>query len=262
MSTVFPEGILRRIQAEVERAANLDIGRVAAINVAAKSLTVDLPGGPVSAVRWLKSYVPSVGQVVVVARVRGQWIVQGELSTDFTGPRPIIHTVQIDPATYHNGSTTYSGGSWGPWVWGHAQPVQGWQITPGVNLQSRHAAYAIYSPPVPSRIPAGATVTAAKLIMTSAGGLGVPVSPVVWGHTRTGDMPAPTGPPAFTSGYGPWRPGTLAVGQTGVWDLPPAWLTALLAGTITGIGVWSEEAADYLRYTPPMRLEITYTTPA
>lgn len=262
MTDSMSDAVLRRIQREIAAAVAMDLGRVTAINADTKSVTVELTSGPVSALRWLKPYTPTVGQLVVVRRVRGEWIVDGELSTDFTNAPPVYTTIIVEPVLMFEGSRLRNYGDvWEDWIWFTGDRMSQGGVR-GAAAEYQHASYAIVAPQISSLIPSGATITASKLTMARSDFFGSAlVSPVIYGHLRTATSSTPTGPPVFASGYGPWRPGNLAKGQAGTWDVPSGWIAALMAGTITGLGLYSTVVTDYATFQS-MRLEITYSTPA
>jgi len=115
-----------------------------------------------------------------------------------------------------------------------------------------------YVPGISAALPAGATVTAAKLRLLRWGGVGEStlVTPRLRMHTYTA---IPSGAPTWTGTA--WSPGSLADQQTGVWDLPSTWLTALLAGTATGVGVDSAAWADYTWFLG-LQINLSYSVPA
>lgn len=262
----LPEAILRRIDRAAAKAAGMQLGTVTTIDATNLSLTVTLPAGLVSGVRWAARYAPTVGDFVIVIRLQGQWIVIDKLSRNLTGPGYIDSSLIWAPSTYWNNHTTYPTPyeAWyQTWEWA----MQGGLIGAD-GLPHPAAAYAVHDTTLASMLPAGATVTAAKVRMNRRYQDGVQngaalVSPVIYGHNRTVASGAPSSAPSFVSGYGPWRPGTLAYSQAASWDLPSTWLTALLAGTITGLGVWSESAAELAYWGPgSLAIEATFTVPA
>jgi len=238
------------------RTAGIRLGTVTVIDAADASLTVSLAGDVVSGVRWIGSYTPVVADVVVVSRVGAMWVCLGKLSKQLVGATTLYGQVTVLPATAWRGYWWTSTPST-DWVWG-APPFgavgQG-RTFPDTPLQEGGVWYV---PGISSVLPVGATVTAAKLRLTRLGGDGEStlVTPRLRMHTYSA---APVGAPTWTGSA--WSPGTLAAGQSGVWDLPSTWLTALLAGTAKGVGVDSAAYADYTLFSG-LQLELSYSVPA
>ena len=87
---------------------------------------------------------------------------------------------------------------------------------------------------------------------------------MLYGHAYTPGSPPPEAAPSFPGGFGPYRYPPVAVGETTRLTLPSALVTAWLAGTLTGVAMWSDSPADAFvtRPRPPGDLLITYTPPA
>lgn len=254
----FLDPILERIARE--QRASMRIGAVTAIDATNAALTVSLAGDVVSGVRWVGSYTPTVADVVVISRVDAMWVVLGKLSKQLGGATVIYGTTTIIPATTWDGFFAEDYWSWSVSADGSAG--QGTHEPYGV-VERRAGSW--YTPNLAGSLPVGATVTAAKLRLTRwaapAEGIGVTpeadlVTPRLRLHTYT---TIPSGAPTWTGTA--WSPGSLGRGQPGVWDLPSAWLTALLAGTATGIGTDTAAYADYTRFSN-LQLELAYSTPA
>lgn len=262
----LPEAILTRIDQAAAKAAGMQLGTVKTIDATNLSLTVTLPAGDVSGVRWAARYAPVVGDFVIVIRLQGQWIVLDKLSRNLTGPGYVDSSLIWAPSSYWNNHTTY------PLPYEQWYQTWEWAMQGGLigtdGLPHPTAAYAVYDITLPALLPAGATVTAARVRMTRRYQEGVQngpalVSPVIYGHNRSAADPAPASAPSFVAGFGPWRPGALAYGQSASWDLPSTWLAALLAGTIAGLGVWSESAAELSYWSPgSLAVEAAFTVPA
>ena len=151
-------------------------------------------------------------------------------------------------------------------TWRTSNPVWNWPVASG-GLAGQgmtnpndpiRLAGVWYVPGISAALPAGATVTAAKLRLLRWGGVGEStlVTPRLRMHTYTA---IPSGAPTWTGTA--WSPGSLADQQTGVWDLPSTWLTALLAGTATGVGVDSAAWADYTWFLG-LQINLSYSVPA
>lgn len=266
MSDPFLDPILERIaQAQ---ASSMRIGTVTAIDAPDGSLAVALAGGEVTGVRWVGSYSPTVNDVVVVSQVSTMWVVLGKLSKQLGGSPVVYESVTVLPWATYRGVNAGASSSPGSWTWTPAEWVgfAGQRGGGGVALESGMAVY-----PIAGSVPPGATVTRATL--TLARGASVMddgpmlVSPALYGTAffpgPGGSVPA--GAPSWVATFGPWRPGTVLLGTAARWDLPSAWVTALLAGTLTGVGVWTEAAADSAAWTTEglsWSLQFDYTLPA
>jgi len=252
----MPDPLLDPLLERIARSqrAGMRLGSVTVIDAGDASLTLSLAGDVITGVRWIGSYTPVVDDVVVVSRVGAMWVVLGKLSKQLAAPSVIYGAATVLPAT------TWDGYWWvgsPTWNWGaptFGAVAQG-RTFPDTPLQRTGVWYV---PGISAALPAGATVTAAKLRLTrlGAGDESTLVTPRLRMHTYT---VIPTGAPTWTGSA--WSPGTLATNQVGVWDLPSAWLTALLAGTATGVGIDSAAWADYTWFFNP-QLELSYSVPA
>lgn len=267
------EEVLRRIErVEASVRSIIQLGTVTAVDGTDLSLTVEIAGQAVTGVRWAKSYTPTVGDFVIVERAGEAWIVNDELSRDLTGPGFVTGDVVIEPSIRYAGEQLIvpTVGAWS-WFYSDGEMYQGRNNrSAGNNFLG--AGIAVY-PSISSALPFGATVTACKIRFKrsaflwndgSTSNMAPLVSPIIYGHTRTTSTVPTTQAPAslWTPGFGPWRPGSLARGEAGQWDLPSTWLTALLAGTITGIGTWSDAIADHTWWQSSATLQVSYTAPA
>ena len=205
--------ILDRIDRS-QRRVDIRIGTLAAVDLADGSVTVTLAVGSVTGVRWVGSYSPTVGDVVVVSRVGSVWVVLGKMSKQLGAPALRYESTYIWPSD----AWEWDGSAW-------SAPYE--VITTG---------YLLYYTPLP--VPSGATVTSARLTLTRGHSVldaGAPlVSPTIYGTTQA-PTSTPVGPPSLTPGYGPWRPGTLGYEEQASWALPSTFLTGLLSGAITGL---------------------------
>lgn len=243
-----------------EQRAGLRIGTLTAIDTGDASVTVSLAGDSVPGVRWVGSYTPVVGDMVVVSRVDAMWVVLGKMSKQFGAP-----TVAYGAFSFVPNESRVARLYGGTWTWQLTQPYSDpvWQ---GAEAAGEGFASIFHYGSLVGSIPDGATVTSAKVTLHRAhpidGDLGAAlVQPVIYGHTGTN---YPDDPPVLTAGYGPWRPGWITQDQTATWDLPSAWLTAWLAGTITGLALSSTKLADLAIFTGVNDAVVTvsYTTPA
>jgi hypothetical protein len=90
-------------------------------------------------------------------------------------------------------------------------------------------------------VPSGATISQAQVVLRVRATQQDLVAPVLYGHTYTAQ---PSGSPSFAAGYGPLRFPRVGVGEQTVLTVPAAWVTAWLAGTITGFGLYSTDVVD------------------
>lgn len=227
----FLDGMFERFDSSP---ASMRIGTLTAIDAPDASLTVSLAGDEVAGVRWVGSYTPVVGDIVVVSRVETMWVVLGKLSKQFGAP-----TVEYDSFTQllHEA-----------WQWtsatGWAVASMGFVEQNGAGGAATHAGMFLHYQPGP---PSGSTILSAHLTLTRGHPIydgGAPlVAPVIYG-TNAPLSVTPTGSPSLVPGYGPWSPGTLMHEETGIWELPSTWVTALLAGTLTGFVFYTTAAAS------------------
>lgn len=246
-------------------------GTVAAIDSTEFALTVSLASGTLTGVRWISSYAPTLGDFVVLLRDEASgWIVMGKLSKSLTSaPATTRGTLILAPAAYW--LSTFSSGAYS---WSASAELRQGTVT-AFNESGYYPTYATmayWSPTILSTIPSGATITSAKLTLTRSApnrpGMFYPGGEPDTGPTlvypslrlhATAAMPS-SGSAPWLAGYGVWKPGQLGLSESGTWDLPSPWLTAILAGTATGIGVSNESPwTDYARWVAPSPLlTITY----
>lgn len=238
--------ILDRIAA-ARRSAGLRVGTVTAIDTVTHAVTVSLAGATVGALRWVSTYSPTVGDVIVAARADGQWIVLGRLSKQLASPTVAFGEATLTPQWYA-GDQRVTGGVGGEWFWQASQSApQGRTIVDQDADYYLRAAIGMYPAPG-SVLPAGASVLSAKLRLGLAINEPILRTPRIFTHTRPTPptQGAPT-PPTWVAG--PWSPGSVLGGQSAQWDLPSAWLTSWLAGTVRGLGLASSTAADLAAFT-------------
>ena len=293
------EAISNRMLAEAKKSGGLMFGVVTAISLPTVTVTVTVNGSSIANVRCLGNYYPVVNDLVEVAYILDQFIVQQAISKNLTKPTttdtqppdptpppaPTAGTVVVAPdAVFSNsyGYTHTNGSSeaaaWGAWVsdratqgrvtssssyttpeYGYWDPtLMEWVVvvpetTTTTTTRYDYGALAVIPRPA---LPGGATITSAKLRVTRSASDGGPalVSPVLYGHTLAGS------PAGALTGYlsgALWKPGTLAKGQTARWDLPSGWITAFMAGTLKGFGVWSNASIDASEYEAASISELT-----
>lgn len=242
------------------------LGTVTEIDATNLALAVDIgTGTPLTGVRWVSPYAPTVGDFVTVLRAGTAWIVLGRLSKDLTGPGFVEVSDSIRPTVMYAGQLDELD-PFADWMWFSHEVDAYWDVSQGHDIfygntgvvrDGLSFAGVVRYPMLAARIPPGATITSAKITMERrSGGSPGPVSPVLYGHAYTA---IPAGEPAFVSGYGPWQPGGLLVDEVGRWDMPSTWLSALVAGTLTGFAVYSTAVPDYSVWVQPSSFELSFT---
>lgn len=267
----FLSALLGRV--DDRREAGLRLGTVSAIDAADGSLTVDLPAdgegmpgedGVVPGMRWVASYSPVVGDLVVVSRVGAMWVVLGKLSKQLGAPNVVYGETTLQPQQI---TGVYR---WAPTDWGIWSAWDTFNQGRGSGNQGTGAIW--WYPSIAAELPAGATITGARLRLNRVenweGNSGAQlVRPRLYAHTVTGpNAISPTAGPSWHAG--PWSPGTMSIGQTATWELPSDWVAAWIAGTVKGFGVWSTSTSDWAIFGPtpenvwPARITVDYTVPA
>jgi len=240
--------------------AGMRLGSVTVIDATDASLTLSLAGDVITGVRWIGSYTPVVADVVVVSRVGAMWVCLGKLSKQLSvAPTTLYPTAPVvRPTTTWQGSLSTSLPVW-QWSLSVADDFNTQGKWDGFGFDPTQYAGVWYVPGISTALPVGATVTAAKLRLHRWPGF-YPESTLVTPRLRMHAYTTiPSGAPTWTGSA--WAPGALAAGQTGVWDLPSTWLTALLAGTAKGVGVDSAAFADYTTFSN-LQIELSYSVPA
>ena len=261
----LPVEIVRRIEQEMDARIAAHRGVIESVNASAGSAAVTIAAGTVTALSWLGSYSPVVGDKVLILRVGTEWVILGKLSR-VTSSAAGRTTVIATPASVYTGHAVAATPNLITWVdaatYGIGAAYQGMRVdTSPARTWGSVGVFAGLS----ALIPSGATVIAARVAMTRVNvGAGVSgaslVSPVLVPHAYTA-KPADGYALAVVGGYGELRPGSLTIGQSASWDLP-SWLTGILSGAIKGVGMYSVEAADFAAFASlsSLVLEITYTT--
>jgi hypothetical protein len=243
------------------------LGTVTEIDATNASLTVDCAGDVIPGMRWYSHYTPVVGDLVDVLCVGGSsWRVLGKLSKQL-GSTVAYGSVELNPAA--------------AWAGVFAEDVWSWQTAPTAGIlggppgQGKRTPYGVAEvnngiwrlPSLTPALPAGSTVTSAKLRLTRwtpnaeqevLSPEQTLVTPRLYAHAYSAP-PGGSGAPSWGSSV--WSPGALSRGASGVWDLPSSWLTAMLAGTALGVGVASLTLADWTRWAS-VRLDVSYSVPS
>jgi len=234
------------ISARIDRAsqsAALRIGLV--VGSADGLLEVQIHGVTHADVRYVDSYTPALADEVVLSTIQNQWIVMGKLSRSQSGGT--VTTGLVDPISRHI-YANYGG----PHEWPEAALGQGKYAAP---LNATMRGMWIY----PTLIPAGSTILSAKLTIACVDTGADLVTPKITAHSYLT-------PPASVASWleGPIGPGSLANGQTGVFDIPAAWWEDIEDGVIRGFGLTDDTAANRMRSgteAPDGRVTLTYIAP-
>lgn len=240
--------------------AGMRIGTLTAVNAGDASATVDLAGDVVPGVRWVGSYSPAVNDVVVVSRVDSMWIILGKLSKQLGSSGTAYGSLTLSPVL--------------AWRGYFAEDYWSWSVVTSLpGGQGEHYPYSSYSevngvvwfmPGLPSVLPAGATVTSARLWLTRwtldaerevIDGEANLVTPRLYLHNYSAQ---PVADPSWLSAV--WAPGTVTIGGAASWELPSTWLTQMLAGTALGVGAYSAAVGDWTRWVS-VRLDVQYSIP-
>ncbi|MFE6228901.1 hypothetical protein [Cellulosimicrobium sp. NPDC057862] len=251
------------------------IGVVTAI--ASTTVTVTFADGSTTpTLQYATAYVPAVGDQVLVIPTTSAWVVQGKVSAAPT----LVADEEIVVAST-SGWFLDRRVNFGPlprdWTrYDNPGPLTGWaqgrQILPigavgeTVAQQMVDRATIGYYGSLAARVPSGSTITGVSALWRRVG-TGAPepalVSPVLYGHAYTPGSPPPAAAPSFPGGFGPYRFPPVAMGETARLALPSSLVTAWLAGTVTGLAIWSDQTADALNVDArPADVAITYTPPA
>lgn len=251
----MPDGFLDPLLERFGRpAASMRIGTLTAIDTPDGSVTVSLAGDLIPGVRWVGSYTPTVADIVVVSRVDTMWVVLGKLSKQFGAPSVVYGTTVQYPASQ------WSWTSGGGWVAAGARIAQ--TGSGGINSQAGLVRFA--NPAI-----SGATILSAKLMVEREvwdfdGGEAL-AQPVFYGVSATTPPSGASSTYAATAvstGYGPWRPGSLTQGQVVYWDLPSSWMTGLLSSGINSFMIYTTAVTESLSLTSATSLVISYSVPA
>jgi hypothetical protein len=252
MPDPFLDPILRRID-RAERTSRIRTGLVTAIDGDDVSMTVDCSGDILTGVRWYTHYSPTVADVVDVLNIHNQWVVLGARDVAWTAPPTSYDgTVDIGGTLYYGVETE----STGAWVWTVYNSARQGRYT-DKYVDFTFGTVGAFPNPT-TVLPAGATITTARLVLTRSTAQITPtglITPRFWQHTYTS---APVGAPTYTGTV--WSPGTIALGESVSWEIPSGWLAAWLAGTIRGFGCYSDALADHAAFTQ-LTTRLTYTAP-
>lgn len=255
------------------------IGVVGAIG--ASTVDVRFSSGTVTpGVPYQTSYVPAIGDRVLVIPSDTAWVVVGKVTPDLTLVPDQEVTVSPDALWSKARAVSLNEFPAGTWYYqwdGAGSPypttyAQGRFPEPsgGPGWIPRYADWCTLShyANLASRVPSGSTITGMSLLLTrtTGGQSGTPlVPPVLYGHAHDlANPPASNAAPMFVDGYGPLvYPGVQTGEQTRV-VLPSMFVTGLLSGAIKGFGFWSDRedrAAPYWEAPGVADLIISHTPP-
>lgn len=235
------------------------VGFVTAVDLGAQLVTVAFEdGSSTSSLSWASSAYasPAVGDRVLAVPTTTGWVVLSKVT-----PRPVLVTSQqaVVSMTKNWMGSIEDGSS--TWFWsetiaaGYAPGMQqgvavvahGGDDKGGEPGTREVQASALYWGSLASLVPSGATIqqVTVRVRRNSQDLWGDPalVQPVMYGHAYT---TTPSGAPSWVAGYGPIRFPALGRGEEATLTLPAAWVTAWLAGTITGIGFYATTPGDHM----------------
>lgn len=241
------------------------MGTVTAVDATNFALTVDIgTGTALTGVRWVGVYTPAVGDFVVLLRIGAAWVTLGKLSKTLTGPGYTTGVATIRPVTTVYGLRDRATGVWEWDTPGHERQY----MQQGSSTSYSARAGYLWWPSIADAIPSGATITSARVQMVRSSVADQPdlATPRLYQHTLA-SPPASGAPGGLTGAV--WSPGSVARGQASSWQLPSAWLAALLAGSIRGVATYSFAASDLSHFRSNSEgssvnglLTIDYMTPA
>ena len=208
------------------------------------------------------------GEWVVLARVAAQAVTaQAEERRAFASQMwAVSRTVNwADPTSWTRipmapDPVTGEPGGWAQGRMALAEGAVG-EVTPQRLVE--YGSFGYYGP-LAALVPSGSTVTGVSLVLeryTTGAAMPALASPVVYGHAYTPTSPPPAARPSLT--WGPYRYPPVQIGETTRLLLPATLVTAWLAGTVTGVALWSDQPADAMvtRPRPPGDLLIQYVPP-
>lgn len=246
------------------------------------SVTVSFgPGATTPGLGYNPAYVPTVGDQVLVVPSTSTWVVlckvapapslvpDVELSRFASTMWFLTRGVNYGPGTWqrYTGNPSPTTGLPGGWSQGR-QILAAGSTEPGDYQQSMFDQATVgYYGPLAAMVPSGSTITGVSLLVEryTTGAPQPPLaSPVLYGHAYTPGSPPPEAAPSFPGGLGPYRYPPVAVGESARLTVPSELVTAWLAGTVTGVAMWSDSPADAFVTRPraPGDLFITHTPPA
>jgi hypothetical protein len=245
-------------------------GFVTAVDVTNAAVTVSMGDGTVtSSLGWATAYTPAVGDRVLVVPTTAGWFVTGKVNAI---PSVIAdQQVQAFPtvnwyATVPDPDPSGYGWDWtdalgSPYADPHRILLYQGRVPPqhggagDVQTSWTIMASAPYWGSLAALVPSGSVIQQVQLVLRASWVQQGLAAPVLYAHAYTPASPPPSttfdpdynpiapGPPP-TWVFGPLRFPRVAQGETTVITVPAAWVTAWLAGTITGLGLYSNTNAD------------------
>lgn len=282
-----PDAVLRMIRAHAQPLPRT--GFVTAVSLNPQAVTVSMEDGSVtSSLAWNPAFTPAVGDRVLVTPTTTGWVVTSKVTA---APRLVPDEVVVvapvnnwakrnpwnfpgQPWFYQYDYASSSDPQYRGFVAQGRRPVS--EGDPGqAQTRMEDSATVLYYGPLASRVPSGSTIQQVQLALNhgTSGGPDL-AAPVMYGHTHTTANPpvggaytplTPGQPPAWAPGFGPATFPPIARGEEAVLTVPPTFVTAWLAGTITGLGFYSDRVDQALSSWGPLdnaHLLITFTPPA
>ena len=272
-----PAAVQRMIREAVPPQAR--IGIVTALG--SGSVTVSFgPGATTPNLGYNPAYVPAVGDQVLVVPSTSSWVVLCKVAAAPSLVPDVTVRARAVHAWQKARSVNLPEHAPGTWYYQYDNAVGGYRTYPqgrapepagGPGHVPRLADWAtvLYHGTLASLVPSGSTITGVSLVyqrVSSGATMPALAPPVLYGHTHTPGSPPPAAAaPSWAAGFGPLVYPPVAMGETTRITLPSTWVTAWLAGTITGVGLWSDrsdQAAPYWEAPETGDLEITHTPPA
>jgi hypothetical protein len=235
------------------------IGFVTAVDLGQQLVTVAFEdGSTTSSLSWASSSYtsPTVGDRVLVIPTSTGWVVSSKVT-----PRPVLipdQQVTARPTKNWQGNVGDWAGAYWSWydyltlsdpnfdAWqGKVPPQQGGDGYVQTDWDTTASALSWGS--LAALVPSGATISQVTLTLRADWVQQDLVAPVLYGHALT-STPADGTAPAPVAGYGPLRFPRMALGDVQTITLPATWVTAWLAGTITGLMLYSTTQADGARF--------------
>jgi len=243
---------------------------------------VSVDGAALVTVQYLaEGLTLAFGDRVLLVRAAGNtWAAVTKVTTPTAGDAPV--TLQFTPT--HNwvkGAPLAAGA--GAWTYQFdyisgsfpavIQQGQDYDQAGGDDYTSPKApikwATVLYFGALSSLVPSGSTILSVSLAFTRNSPVWDQPAltyPKVYGNLYTaGSPPTSANPPTAVGGFGPLT-GVAAIGagQSTTIALPASWITAWLAGTITGLHLYSDQRADVIYTTGAagdVQLIVTYQPP-
>lgn len=227
------------------------VGTVTALT-ANSTLSVDVGGGTIlTSIPYLASYAPAVSDKVFLAAWDATYVALGKTGSSTVPTPPVVNPPEYPTVEY--GETIAS--PFDGWAGDKNRSTNAWSwntaLAPKVGVETEFLGNTIHDfnglvRYDLSQLPSGVSITAIKLVLSVGGGIlnsDMKVKTLIRPHNYTAP---PAGAPSWDS-----RTLTSTLTAKGFLDfsqftidLPSAWLTDLLAGTVKGIGFAPASGAD------------------